>query len=277
LFSGLSFFMLSDLQLKIRSKIIGKKILFAEKVDSTNDEAKKLALVDTAEGTVVVADSQRKGRGRLGRSWISHKAKGIYMSVMIRPYVNPAKLPFITYFASIAVARSIKGITGLDVKIKWPNDIMIAGKKVGGILTEAVESRAAGKAVIVGIGINVNNTISSFPRSIRKTATSLKFEIGHAVDVMKLLKVIIEEFDKLYRSFLHKHFSDIIEEWFVNSQSMGEWVTIKTGKKNIEGLAESIGPSGELNIRTPSGKIKKVYSGDVVSSTEGYLRRRSSR
>ncbi|MFC1767389.1 biotin--[acetyl-CoA-carboxylase] ligase [Candidatus Margulisiibacteriota bacterium] len=266
--------MFSDFKLQLKTKMIGKKILFAEEVDSTNDEARKLALVDPSEGTVVIAGSQRKGKGRLGRSWSSPKGKGLYMSFIIRPYVNFSKLPLITYFACIAVVRSIIGLTKLEAKIKWPNDIMVSGRKVSGILTETVESRKFGKAVIVGIGINVNSRIASFPASIKGKATSLKFELGTAVDIKKMAKLLIEEFDGLYRSFLNKHFSDIIEEWEVNSRTMGEWVTVKVGKKSVEGLAESIGPSGELNIRTPSGKIKKVYSGDVVSVTEGLLRRR---
>lgn len=268
--------MFGDLQVKLRTKVIGKKILHAKEVDSTNDEAKKLALVDPSEGTVVIADSQKKGRGRLGRKWISEKGKGICLSIVIRPYINPTKLPLITYFSSVAVVRSIRGLTGLEAKIKWPNDIMIAGKKAGGILTEVINTPKFGKAVIVGMGINVNNSISSFPQSIKRGVTSLKFELGSGVDIRKFVALLIGELDKLYQSFLHRRFSDITGEWMANSQTMGEWVTVKTETGEIEGMAESLGREGELNIRIAGGKIRKVYSGDVVSVTEGYLRRRYS-
>ena len=143
----------------IRTRIVGKRILFLEEVDSTNFEARRLAKLGEKEGTVVIAGSQLKGKGRFDRRWISPPG-GIYLSIILKPYISSSKLPILTLLSAVAVVRTIRGLTKLDASVKWPNDIEISGKKVGGILCEAVKN-----TIIVGIGVNLNDNLSLIPSS----------------------------------------------------------------------------------------------------------------
>ena len=243
---------------KLRTKIIGKKILFMGEIGSSNDEARRLAQLGYGEGTVVIASSQLKGKGRLGRRWISPPG-GLYLSIILKPYSSPSKLPLITIFSLLSAVRTLRGLTKLDVGVKWPNDIVIADKKLGGILCEAAKN-----TVVVGIGINLNVNISLFPKALKKQVTSIKFELGLNVNRDKVLRIFLEEFDKLYRDFLGKKHDDIIKEWSGLCQTLGSRVKIETTRGEVHGIAESIGEKGELRVRCSDGKIKKVFSGDVV-------------
>jgi BirA family biotin operon repressor/biotin-[acetyl-CoA-carboxylase] ligase len=242
----------------LKTKIVGKRILFVEEVDSTNTEARRLAELGEKEGTVVIAASQVKGQGRLGRRWISPPG-GLYLSVILKPYISPSKLPVITLLSAVAVVRTIRGLTKLDTAVKWPNDIVIMGKKVGGILCEASKN-----IIIVGIGINLNTSLFLFPSSLKKQVTSVKFELGASVDRDKVIKILLEEFDKLYRDFLHHKQEEIVSEWSSSCQTLGSRVKIETQKGTVSGLAEKIGLRGELRVRGDDGKIKNVFSGDVI-------------
>ena len=242
----------------LKTRIIGKRILFVEEVHSTNDEARRLSGLGEKEGTVVVASSQVKGRGRLGRRWISPPG-GIYLSIILKPYISASRLSIITLLSSVAVVRTIRGLTKLDTSVKWPNDIVICGKKVGGVLCEAIKS-----TIIVGIGINLNTSISLFPSSLKKQVTSIKFELGSNMNSDSVIKILLEEIDKLYRDFLHHKQDEIISEWSALSQTLGNRVRIETTKGVISGHAERIGNRGELLVRGYDGKIKKVYSGDAI-------------
>lgn len=242
----------------LRTKLVGKKILLLDEVNSTNDEARRLSDLGYGEGTVVIAASQIRGRGRFDRRWVSPSG-GIYLSVILKPYINPSKLPLITFFSSVAVVRTIRGLTKLGAAVKWPNDIVILDKKVGGILCEAARN-----TIVVGVGINLNASLSLFPRSLKKQVTSIKFELGMEVDRDKIIKILLEEFDKLYRDFLHRRFAEIISEWVSMCETLGNKVSIETNKGIIRGTAEAVGKNGELLLRSTDGKIKKIQSTDVI-------------
>ena len=242
----------------LKTKIIGKRILFVEELDSTNDEAWRLVRRGENEGTVVVAASQLKGRGRMDRRWISPPG-GVYLSIVLKPYISPSKLPIITLLSAVAVVRTIRGLTKLDASVKWPNDIVMSGKKAGGILCEAMKN-----VVTVGIGINLNTNLGLFPSSLKKQMTSIKFELGSNVEREGFIKILLEEFDKLYRDFLHHRQEEIVSEWSNYSQTLGSLVKIETTKGTIGGFAEKIGARGELRVRGYDGKISKVFSGDVI-------------
>ncbi|MFH1709858.1 MAG: biotin--[acetyl-CoA-carboxylase] ligase [bacterium] len=171
----------------LKTRTVGKKILLMEEVSSTNDEMRRLAGLGAKEGTVVIAASQAKGKGRLDRRWISPYG-GIYLSIILKPYVSPSKFPIITLLSAVAVVRTIRGLTKLDTSVKWPNDIVIKGKKIGGILCEAVKN-----VIIIGIGINLNTNLSIFPSSLKKQATSVKFELGSSLNRDKVIKILLEE------------------------------------------------------------------------------------
>jgi BirA family transcriptional regulator, biotin operon repressor / biotin---[acetyl-CoA-carboxylase] ligase len=232
--------------------------MFVEEIDSTNIEARRLAQLGEKEGTVVIAASQVKGHGRLGRRWISPPG-GLYLSIILKPYISPSRLPVITLLSAVAVVRTIKGLTKLDASVKWPNDIAIMGKKVGGILCEASKN-----IIIVGIGINLNTSLLLFPSALKKQVTSVKFELGASVDRDKVIKILLEEFDKLYRDLLDRKQDEIVSEWSSSCQTFGSWVKIETPRGFVSGIAEKIGPRGELRVRGDDGKIKNVSYGDVI-------------
>jgi BirA family biotin operon repressor/biotin-[acetyl-CoA-carboxylase] ligase len=181
-------------------KIIGNKILHYAEIDSTNDEAKRLIGKGLSEGTVIVADAQTKGRGKPGSSWFSPKGDGLYLSAIVCPYKNPQELASLTLVVAKAVVQAIADITGLTAEIKPPNDVLINGKKVCGILLE----RIAGGEIIIGIGVNVNNPVDSFREDISQCATSLCIETGRQHDINCLIDKILEELNVSYLAYLNK-------------------------------------------------------------------------
>ena len=243
----------------LKTRLIGKRIIFLQEIDSTNSEARRLVAHGEKEGTVIIADSQVKGRGRHDRRWVSPPG-GLYLSVILKPYVNPSKLSLITLLCSIAVVRTIRGLFKLPADVKWPNDIVIHGKKIGGVLCEAKNNN-----VIAGIGVNLNTNISLFPQALRKQVTSLRFELGANVNKDKFVSILLEEVEGLYRDFLHRRYEDIVLEWSSYCQTLGQKVKIETERGVEKGIAEAIGKRGELNLRGADGKIKKVFSEDVIN------------
>lgn len=247
------------------SRIIGRKIFRYVRVTSTQDKAKKFAQKGLAEGTVVIAEIQTQGKGRLGRRWVSPKG-GIWLSVILRPEITPMEMPKITMIGSLAVAKAIAELTRLEVKFKWPNDVLvrtISGsefKKVCGVLTEMVSGVSQVKYVITGLGINVNNRI---PPSLKANATSLKDFIGRNLPKQKLLKKILEKFDKYYLEFRKQGMGRILKECKGMSIVLDKEVKIECADKIIEGKALNIDEYGALIVETKEGK-KRVVAGDVT-------------
>jgi len=242
------------------TKIIGKNIYHYDVVSSTMDTAFKLALESLDEGTVVCAESQHAGRGRLGRSWVSPKSKGIYLSVILRPHFSPNETPRLTLLTALAVCEAIKKTTGLDCQIKWPNDILVNEKKVGGILTELNAEMDRTKFVILGIGVNVNTKKSFLPSG----ATSLKEEKTEAVSRIELTREILRQIDHLYLLFQKEGFSAILEKIKHLSSTLNKRVKAISQGKEIEGQAADIDKDGALLIRRDSGFIEKIYTGDII-------------
>ena len=185
-----------EIQYKLNTKIIGKRVFAYEKIGSTNDAAKELAANGEPEGTVVFAECQTKGRGRLKREWFSPAKEGLWFSVILRPQTEPGFAPMFTAISALACAQTIMKETGLSVWIKWPNDIFINDKKAGGILVELNQDLDRIQYVVLGIGINVN--IGHFPKKIQKTATSLKIESGRKHSRIELVKEILRSLEHFY-------------------------------------------------------------------------------
>ncbi|MFH1683677.1 MAG: biotin--[acetyl-CoA-carboxylase] ligase [Candidatus Margulisiibacteriota bacterium] len=181
-------------------KIIGKKIIHYREIDSTNDEAKRLIDKGLSEGAVIVADSQTKGRGKPGSSWFSLSKAGIYLSVIVKPHKNPKDIASITILGARAVINVIQQVAGLKAEIKLPNDVILNGKKVCGVLTE----RLASGHIIIGIGLNVNHLENSFPDELKDLATSLKIETRKSFDLREARDKLIRELDKEYLAYLNK-------------------------------------------------------------------------
>lgn len=252
---------------KIRAGIkgsIGREILFYEKVDSTNSIAELLAARGKTEGTVVLAETQRKGRGRLGRSWLSPPFVNIYMSVILRPQIQLKDITLITIMASIACINVLRKGLALDASIKWPNDLIVSGKKIGGILTEVhIAEKRLGYAV-TGIGLNVNIDSVEFPNEIKDIATSLKIETGRTLSRTEILIDILNELDNWYKTLKDMKRKELLNEWELLNCTLGREVVIKTGKESLMGLAESINDEGMLVLKLPSGERRIIYSGDLT-------------
>lgn len=254
----------------LKTNYIGRKIIYFDTLDSTNTEIKKLANQEEKEGLVVISEEQTAGRGRLGRAWASPKYSSVYFSLLLRPMLKPYEVSGITIVMGTAVCRALRKYTGLDVKIKWPNDIIINSKKVCGILTEMNAEIDAVNYIIVGVGINVN--ISDFNEEIKEIATSLCIELKNDVSRKEVLAILLNEFELLYEEFKSNNLKNILDEFKVYSVTLGGRVRVISVNENYEGLAEDITEDGFLIVKKDNGDIKKVISGDVsVRGINGYV------
>ncbi len=242
--------------------LIGKHVLYYGEISSTQDIAQKLARQGAEDGTVVIAEKQTRGKGRQGRSWISSDG-GLYLSLILRPNLEPVRALQLPLVAGVAVAKAIKKVTTLQPRLKWPNDIIITGKKVGGILTET--STKAGKInhTILGIGLNVNTPRPLFPLAIRETATSLAEEGGQNMPPLALLQRLFCEFEALYVEFLAHGFGPIRQEWKAMSNTIGCRVKVATSTAEIEGEALDIDSEGFLLVRRGNGNIARIINDDI--------------
>lgn len=249
-----------EIYYNLNTKVIGKKIFYYDTLTSTMDVAFDLGLKGFEEGTVVFAESQTKGRGRMGRSWFSPKNKGIYFSFILRPEFLPQEAPKVTLMAAVSIAEAIKKLTGLSVLIKWPNDIMAGEKKLSGILTELDAEADKIKFINIGVGVNVNTSKSFLP----KEGTSLKEEIKREVSRIDLAKEILRSIEENYLSLKKDGFKPILEKWKAVSFILGRRVEIRSHDKIIQGEAQDIDLDGALLVRRDTGFIERVLSGDVV-------------
>ena len=250
-----------ELQEALHTKIFGKEIYFFEEIDSTNTYLKQLAREGKKEGTLVVAELQTAGKGRRGRSWQTPKGEGIWMSLLLCPHIAPSEAPLLTLLAGLAVCKAIRKQTKLPADIKWPNDILIHGKKVCGILTELDAEIDNVNFVVTGIGINVNTVC--FPEELKQSATSLNLEKGETICRKKLLCAVLEEFEKIYvqyekeSSFLP--FLCAYKKYCIN---IGKQVQVFS-KSPFQGLCVDVTPQGELVVEKENGQRVTVFSGEV--------------
>jgi BirA family biotin operon repressor/biotin-[acetyl-CoA-carboxylase] ligase len=251
-----------------KTRIVGRDIRVFEQTTSTNDIIARLGRDGIQEGAVVFAESQSRGRGRLGRRWISPARKGLWFSVLLRPGLAPQSATQLTVAAATALARAIALQTGLGPEIKWPNDILIRGRKVAGILTELTAELDHIKEVVLGIGVDVNLDAAEWPPELRKTATSLKIEGGQAVDRAELAVAILRELDADYGRIQEGQFELVAAEWQQRCTTLGREVSIRIGERVIRGRAESLDAEGALLLRTQHGRLERIIGGDVTVEKE---------
>lgn len=232
-------------------------------VESTNSEAKRLARQGAPEGTIVLAESQTKGRGRLKRLWVSPPGKGLYLSVILRPPIPPQWGPRITPAAGVALAEALQD-RGLTPKLKWPNDVMLGRRKVGGVLTEASCTENAISFVVVGVGINVNTDLEDFPTSIRNLATSVRLSTGKAISRVGLLQACLYQLEQWYECLCQGSFATILESWRQHEMTLGRWVEVSLPDSSVAGVAEDIDSHGALLVRDKGGRLHRILVGDVV-------------
>jgi BirA family biotin operon repressor/biotin-[acetyl-CoA-carboxylase] ligase len=243
----------------LRTKFIGQNILYYPVTSSTMDVAKEAVRDGAEEGTIVIADHQTAGRGRLGRKWLALPDSSILLSIILRP--NLEQLPRLNMAAALAVARSIEKVTGLKPIIKWPNDVLIEGRKVSGALIESDVRQDRVDSAILGIGLNVNLDPSTIPE-ISETATSLRQVLRQEVSRLEMLQALLGEFDELYQAL--RRGQSIDREWRRRLETLGREVTVKCGDEIKQGYAESVDEEGNLLLRLPDGSLVTIAAGDVT-------------
>lgn len=255
----------------VDTKWAGKNVIYYDETDSTNNRAKEAGNNKEPHGTLFVADMQMVGKGRRGRVWKSPSGSSIYMTILLYPDIPPVKAPQLTLIMAIAVAEGIREVTGLETKIKWPNDIVVNGKKICGILTEMSTEIDYINHVVIGIGINVN--MESFPEDIAKTATSLRIEAGKEFRRFELIAAIMEHFEKAYEAVCEAgSLEPIMEDYNRLLVNCGRRVRVLEPEHEYDALALGIDKTGELQVECEDGSRKSVFAGEVsVRGIYGYV------
>jgi BirA family transcriptional regulator, biotin operon repressor / biotin---[acetyl-CoA-carboxylase] ligase len=252
------------LQKKLAGKFIGHKLYYYPETGSTNDEAYRLGLDGAEEGTVVIAGRQTKGKGRLARSWHSPAGSNIYTSLILRPHLPPAAAPQISLVAGVAVADVLEQYCAGKVELKWPNDVLIAGKKVCGILAQMKMSGSAVDFVVLGIGINVNIGADQFPEDIWKIATSLAVSTGSEIYRPELIISLYENLAKWYKKLLQNGFAAVKEKWLSLAPMIGQNVQVMFRDEVVSGRALDLDDDGSLIILTAKNEKLKISAGDAT-------------
>ena len=270
-FSGFRLIRLPDVLLpelvrdRLHTRAMGSSLHHVYAVDSTNAFAQRLLAADKppAHGTVVVAERQTAGKGRLGRSWVSLRGSGLYFTLILRPEIPSNLAPLLTLGAAVAAHDAIERISGLDVDIKWPNDLLVGDRKLGGILSELHAELDRVSMMVIGIGINVNH--SEMPEELSDIGTSMKIESGREHSRIEILLDFLTAFERLYERFLDKGPSAIIEPWTASSSfAHGRTLEVDDGVRRIRGVTQGLNALGALRIDQGEGRVEEVYSGDVI-------------
>lgn len=253
----------SLIQPELGENVIGHNLVHHFRIDSTNDDALRLAARGAPEGTVVVAEEQTAGRGRLGRAWYSEKSSGIYASVILRPPLSPSAAPVLSLMAGVAAQQAISASTKLAVDIRWPNDLLVNQKKVCGILTEMHAELDRLHAVVLGIGINVNHT--SMPPGLKDLATSLRIETRRSWSRVHLLVDLLKELEKHYRLLRERGSQEISARWAqVSSFAAGKQVRVVSGAGEFRATTVGLEPSGALRVRHEDGREESLVAGEII-------------
>ncbi len=263
----------SEIKGRLTTKWAGQTLYYLEETDSTNLDGKRLAKEGAAHGTVILAEKQNQGRGRRGRSWHSLAGTAIYMSLLLRPDFEPDKASMLTLVMALSVTEAIRDLTGACAMIKWPNDIIIDGKKVCGILTEMELAGEKIAHIVIGIGINVNNPQEDFPEELRSMAGSLKMATGQTFSRIDVIERVLACFEKDYENFLQTlDFTNLRERYQSYLINQNAAVKVLDPQQEYTGIARGISNTGELLVEKENGEIAEVYAGEVsVRGLYGYV------
>lgn len=259
----------AEVKTGLTTSVFGCNLVHMGEVASTNAEAKKLAREGCPEGTVIIAETQNGGKGRLGRVWFTPWSRGLWFSMVLRPPVNLIDTPQITMVAAVSVATAIREHTGVAAGIKWPNDILVDGKKVCGILVELNAEMDRVNFMVAGIGLNVNIKKDEFPPELENIATSLEIESGQHIYRVPLLRSLLQHFESWYYRWLNEGFAIILKNWRQLCVTLDCPVTVHTIKESYSGYAFDVDDTGALLVRTEDGAVQRLVAGEVT------LRKRS--
>lgn len=253
-----------EIQQDLGTYAFGKgQIHYFDEIDSTNVEAKLLAGKGAPEGTLIVAEKQRLGKGRRGRTWFSPDGEGIYLSLVLRPAIPASEAPRITLMTAVAVADAVLSFANIPVVIKWPNDILVRRRKLAGILTEMSTEMDSVEYIVVGLGLNVNTPAKGFPREICEQATSLFVETGRRVSRIRILKAFLEHFERNYERLVTVGFDPIMDRWRELTNVFGQRVRVEAIGNEYFGEVVDVDGDGILILKDESGELQKVLCGDL--------------
>ncbi len=252
-----------EIKLNLRTRWMGRRIHYFQKIDSTNSKAYELALKGAKEGEIVIAESQKRGRGRLGRKWFSPPFLNLYLSVILRPKIPPHQASLLTLMAAVATAEAIEKYSGLQPLIKWPNDILMRNRKVAGLLNEIRSEGDRIDFIILGIGVNLNMKTTQFPQEIRSLATSLKIEKGESISRKEFLQTLLKTLEEWYEIFMKEGGERILKVWREKSRIKGRAVRVTSFGQSFTGRAVDVDSEGALILRIRKGERRRIVAGDI--------------
>ncbi|MCK5826438.1 MAG: biotin--[acetyl-CoA-carboxylase] ligase [Desulfuromusa sp.] len=253
----------ADIEAGLACRLIGQRVVSLTETDSTNIQARRIAEEGAIEGTVVVADQQNSGRGRLGRSWESPSGVNLYCSILLRPKIPVQQAPQLTFLSAVAVVETLEDVCHLSAEVKWPNDILVNGAKICGLLNEMNAETEQIHFVILGVGVNLNMTASQFPDGLNYPATSALLETGKAVDRLVFLRAFIQRLDLYYSEFLREGFSPIRRRWESLCKLINVQVEVDQGSHRCCGTVVGLDVDGALRLQLNNGKVERILAGDI--------------
>ena len=251
----------------LRTRVIGRPLEVVAEIGSTNDAVMAAGRAGKAEGLTILADRQTAGRGRRGRPWASPAGVGLYTSVLLRPQQSPARLPLLTLVAGLGVAEAIEEIAGVAARLKWPNDVLVEGRKVAGILAETASADGEVGYVVIGIGINVNRAPQDLPQGLVPVATSLALATGRPIPRGELAAALYNALDRWYLVFRQGRIESILAAGRERSATLGRPVDVLADEEGWQGVAVDLDADGALLVREESGEIRRVIASDVSIRT----------
>lgn len=253
----------AEIQANLGTAVIGRELVCLEETDSTNARAHELGEAGAVEGTVVIADQQSAGKGRLGRRWTSPAGVNLYASVLLRPQLPPRCAPQLTFVSAVAVARAVDEISGLPAVVKWPNDVLLGGRKVAGLLNEMSAETERIHYVILGIGVNLNMSAEQFPDDLRYPATSVASEVGATVSRLAFTRILLRQLDELYKLYLDQGIEPILKLWQALFPLQGGRASVDLQGTLLCGRVEGLDGDGALLLRLDDGRLERILAGDV--------------
>ncbi len=253
----------AEIQADLGTRCIGREVIYLEETDSTNLRAHEYGKSGAAEGLVIIAERQTAGKGRLGRKWSSPAGVNLYTTILLRPSILPRWATQLTFLSSVAVANAIQEVGGIRPQVKWPNDVLIDGKKVAGLLNEIDAEMEGIHYLIMGIGVNLNMTADQFPDDLRYPATSVALEAGKTVSRLTFARTLYRELDRLYHLYLEQGFLPIASAWKSLFSWDGKRVDVDTQGRRFQGVVSGLDTDGALLLTLDNGVVERVLAGDV--------------
>ncbi|HWT80835.1 MAG TPA: biotin--[acetyl-CoA-carboxylase] ligase [Candidatus Methylomirabilis sp.] len=260
---------LENIEAALRARIIGRPLQVVAEIGSTNDAVMEAARAGEPEGFAILADRQTAGRGRRGRSWVSPAGVGVYTSVLLRPQQLPARIPLLTLVGGLAVAEAIQEIARVAARLKWPNDVLVEGRKIAGVLTEMASTDGEVGPVVIGMGINVNHGPQDFPAELLPVATSLALVTGKTLPRGKVAAAVFNALDGWYQVFREGDDAAILTAGRERSAILGRPVDLHTGEGHWQGIAVDLDSDGALLVQEEGAGLRRVIAGDVSIRTPG--------